>query len=72
MAQINGALDPNTNWHNSIEGESITRPDVGTLRKEVWTNFLQIRGSEDAVADKDFDITQNIVKVHLYADVVLM
>ena len=70
LAQINGALDPNTNWHNSIEGESITRPDVGTLRKEVWTNFLQIRGSEDAVADKDFDITKNIVKVHLYAEVV--
>ena len=72
LAQIKGALDPNTNWHNRIEGESITRPDVGTLRKDVWTNYLQTRGAEpeqDIFSD-EFDITNPIIKIHLYAEVV--
>jgi hypothetical protein len=70
LAQVQAALDPNTNWHNRIEGESITRPDVGTLRKEVWTNYLQVAGTEADVADKDFDIASNIINVRLYAKVV--
>ena len=72
LAQIKGALDPNTNWHNRIEGESITRPDVGTLREDVWTNYLQTRGAEpeqDIFSD-EFDITNPIIKIHLYAEVV--
>ena len=70
FAQIKGALDPNTNWHNRIEGESITRPDVGTLREDVWTNYLQIKGSEQDLLSDEFDITKNIIKIHLYAEVV--
>mgnify|MGYP003663609102 CR=1 FL=1 len=35
LSKYKPALDPNTNWHNRIEGETITRPDVGSLRKEV-------------------------------------
>ncbi len=69
LAQIKGALDPNTNWHNSIEGETITRPDVGTLRKEIWTNFLVINAKESDF-DEDFDITDSNSEPHLYADVV--
>lgn len=70
LAQIKGALDPNTNWHNRIEGESITRPDVGTLREEVWTNYLQIKGSERDLFNDDFDITNAVVDIHTYAEVV--
>lgn len=70
LAQVQAALDPNTNWHNRIEGETITRPDVGSLRKEVWTNYLQVEGSEPDVADKDFDIANSNVTVRLYAKVV--
>ena len=70
LAQVQAALDPNTNWHNRIEGETITRPDVGSLRKEVWTNYLQVAGTEADVADKDFDIASNIINVRLYAKVV--
>ena len=69
LAQIKGALDPNTNWHNSIEGETITRPDVGTLRKEIWTNFLVINAKESDF-DDDFDICETNSEPHLYADVV--
>jgi len=70
LAQVNAALDPNTNWHNRIEGESITRPDVGTLREEVWTNYLQIRGSERDAFNDDFDIANAFIDIHTYAEVV--
>ena len=74
LAQVQAALDPNTNWHNRIEGETITRPDVGSLRKEVWTNYLQVEGTEADVAtlklDKNYDISNSVLKVRLYAKVV--
>ena len=69
LAQIKGALDPNTNWHNSIEGETVTRPDVGTLREEVWTNYLVIN-AQASDFDDDFDITDSNSEPFLYADVV--
>ena len=69
LAQIKGALDPNTNWHNSIEGETVTRPDVGTLREEVWTNYLVIN-AQASDFDDDFDITDSNSDPFLYADVV--
>ena len=68
LAQFKGAIDPNTNWHNSIEGESITRPDIGKLRKELWCNFIQINAKKSALGNEDFDITANTAAVHLYAN----
>ena len=44
FAKIAGFTDRNTNWHNSIEGETITRPDTGTLMEKVWTNFHLVDG----------------------------
>ena len=68
LATFKGSIDPNTNWHNSIEGESITRPDVGKLRKELWCNFIQINAKKSALGNEDFDITANTAAVHLYAN----
>ena len=68
LAQFKGSIDPNTNWHNSIEGESITRPDIGKLRKELWCNFIQINAKKSALGNEDFDITANTAAVHLYAN----
>jgi hypothetical protein len=47
FAKITGFTDRNTNWHNSIEGETITRPDTGTLMEEVWTNFYIVGGKKE-------------------------
>ena len=71
LAQFKGSIDPNTNWHNSIEGESITRPDVGKLRKELWCNFIQINAKKSALDDDNFDITANNSALHLYANAVV-
>jgi len=70
LALVKGTLDPNTNWHNSIEGESITRPDVGSLRIDVWTNFIQVNGKQAEFEDGKFDISTANSELHLYAKVV--
>tara|TARA_S200002703_G_scaffold159726_1_gene174327 strand:+ start:30 stop:1643 length:1614 start_codon:yes stop_codon:yes gene_type:complete len=47
FAQLKGFTDPNTNWHNSIEGETVTRPDTGTLMEDKWSNYYMITSAED-------------------------
>ena len=69
FAKITGFTDRNTNWHNSIEGETITRPDTGTLMEKVWTNFFLIDGAEDE--DGVDNIGQFGVKLISYAQVAL-
>ena len=69
FAKIAGFTDRNTNWHNSIEGETITRPDTGTLMEKVWTNFFLIDGAEDE--DGVDNIGQFGVKLISYAQVAL-
>ena len=66
FARITGFSDRNTNWHNSIEGESITRPDTGTLMDEVWTNFYLVDGEEG-----DDNIASTSITTLPYADVAL-
>ena len=69
FAKIAGFTDRNTNWHNSIEGETITRPDTGTLMEKVWTNFFLIDGAEDE--DGVDNIGDFSVKLISYAQVAL-
>tara|TARA_R110002020_G_scaffold147195_6_gene322403 strand:+ start:5068 stop:6696 length:1629 start_codon:yes stop_codon:yes gene_type:complete len=52
FAQLKGFTDPNTNWHNSIEGETVTRPDTGTLMEDTWTNYYMFPSAEDDVISK--------------------
>ncbi len=68
FAKIAGFTDRNTNWHNSIEGETITRPDIGTLMEKVWTNFHLV----DSYKPEGFDFTDIAKlgdKILSYADV---
>ena len=69
FAKIAGFTDRNTNWHNSIEGETITRPDTGTLMEKVWTNFFLIDGAKDE--DGVDNIGKFAVKLITYAQVAL-
>lgn len=39
MAQFQGVVDPNTNWHNSVESINVSRPDVDRLKKTKWVNY---------------------------------